>query len=111
MAEFEEKPKKFLYLYLTIAVLIGVILIIYFVFFAPEQIGEGFLSKFPLLSKVKKEDFSLVPENLRKDVTGGLIKIKLDTDILNHPLFQSLKTYAEPVELQTLGRNNPFLPY
>lgn len=111
MTNFEEKPRKFSYLYLLIIVLIGVIFAVYFIFFAPEQIGESFLTKFLPFFKSKPEDLSLVPEELKKDITGGLIKVKLDTDILNHPLFQSLKVYAEPVELQILGRSNPFIPY
>lgn len=111
MAEFEEKPRKPIFLYLFIVILIVAIIGIYFVFFAPEQTGEGFLAKFLPFLKVKKEDFSLVPKELKKDPTGGLIKVDLDTEFLKSPLFQSLKDYGQLVEVTLPGRANPFAPY
>ena len=108
----EEKPKKGIVLYVVIFLLILAIAAVYLIFFAPERTGGGFLDKIFTLFSGQVKDFSLVPEHLKKDVTGGIINLKFEPkDILENPVFQSLRSYAEPVEITTLGRPNPFIPY
>lgn len=112
MEYVEEKPKKKLLIYVIIGLLILALIVIYFVYFSPAisngKISSGIIGFF--LGKSK--DLSLVPDNLQKDVTGGLINLKFDpASVLENPIFKSLHPYAEPVELGTLGRPNPFIPF
>ncbi len=103
----EEKPKKRTFLYIIIIVLIIAIGIVYFVFFSS---GDGLGG---IIGGGEVEDFSLVPEDLQKDVTGGIVDLKFTPeDILQNPEFTSLQSYSEPVELRTIpGRSNPFIPF
>lgn len=104
----DEKPKKKRGLYIIVIILIIVIAVVYFVFLSPGT--GGFLSN---IFKSKVTDLSLVPDNLKKDVTGGISELKFTPeDILENPKFKSLRVYAEPVELTTTsGRPNPFIPF
>jgi flagellar basal body-associated protein FliL len=102
----EEKPKKSLALYIIIVVLIIAVVAVYFIFFSQSG-GLGGLFG----SGIK--DTSLVPDSLKKDFTGGIVNLKFDpTAILDNSIYQSLKSYAEPVEIKvTPGRPNPFIPF
>jgi hypothetical protein len=103
----EEQPKRRMWLYLIVIILIIAIGFVYFTFLAP---GGGFLSK---IFKGKITDFSLVPDALKKDVTGGIADLKFTPeDILENPKFKNLRVYSEPTEFSVnLGRPNPFLPF
>ena len=99
-----EKPKKSLTLYIIIIILIIAIIAVYFIFFSQTGLTDLFGSG---------GDNSLVPENLQKDVTGGIVNLKLDpTSILEDGIYRSLQVYAEPVQIQGVsGRPNPFIPF
>jgi len=109
----EEKPKKRIWIYGVIVLLIVAVVAVYFIFFASAGSTETGLAK--VISFVfggTTKDFSLVPTDLKKDVTGGIINLKFDPNsVLEHPVFKSLHSYAEPVELENLGRPNPFISY
>ncbi len=102
----EEKPKKSMALYIIIVILIIAIIAIYFIFFSQSGGLGGLFGS-------GTGESSLVPENLKKDFTGGIVNLKFDpTTILDNPLYKSLKAYAEPVEIRvTPGRPNPFIPF
>lgn len=108
MELIDEQPKKKKWLYIVIVVLIIAIAIVYFTFLSPGT--GGFLSS---IFKGKITDLSLVPDNLKKDVTGGISELKFTPqDILENPRFKSLRSYAEPVEITAVsGRPNPFVPF
>jgi flagellar basal body-associated protein FliL len=101
----EEKPKKGIALYVIIAILIIAIIVVYFMFFAQSGGIGGIFGT--------TQDLSLVPDNLKKDVTGGIINLKFDpASILDNSVYKSLKAYAEPVEISVIpGRPNPFIPF
>jgi hypothetical protein len=108
----EEKPKKKLGIYAIIIILIVVIAVIYFVFFSPAISDGGILSKISSLFSKASTDLTLVPDALKKDVTGGIINLKFEpSTVLDNSVFKSLNSYAEPVELGDLGRPNPFMPF
>lgn len=120
METVEQKPKTNIFIYIIIVILIAAIAIVYFVFFAPEKIAKkqttvttvnvateetgGVASSKGVVSKPSTTSTS--------DVTGGLSGLKLTPEeIINNPIFQSLHSYTESVELPNLGRPNPFIPY
>jgi len=108
----EEKPKKRTWIYVLIVILVIAIAAVYFVFFAPASSSGSFLGKIAGFIFGQTKDFSLVPEDLKKDVTGGIINLKFDpSTILENPIYKSLHSYANAVELKILGRPNPFIPF
>ena len=73
---------------LVVATIIGAT---YYLFFAPV----------PLIEKV-------VPSSVQS--LQALSNIKLQPElIINNPKFQVLKTYINPIEIGSVGKNNPFL--
>lgn len=120
METIEQKPKSNIIFYIIIIILIAAILMVYFVFFASEKITkkQNTVTTVNVATQEtgaltsQKSTFNIKTGTSTTDVTGGLSNLKLvPEDILNNPIFQSLHSYAEPVELPTLGRPNPFIPY
>jgi hypothetical protein len=112
MEILEEKPKKRTWLYVVIGVLIVAIIIVYLVFFAPSASSGGIFSKIVSWIFGQTKDFSLLPADLKKDVTGGIINLKFDpATILENTIYKSLHSYADPVDIGSLGRPNPFIPF
>lgn len=119
METVEQKPKTNIFIYIIIVILIAAIAIVYFVFFAPEKIAKK-QTTVTSVNVATQETGAITSQTTAikntstttSDVTGGLSSLKLTPeDILNNPIFQSLHSYAEPVELPSLGRPNPFIPY
>lgn len=104
----EIKTKKNLLIYVVIGILIVAIVAIYFVFFSPAQ-KQGIWGKF----SGAVQDFSLVPDSLKKDVTGGIVNFKFTpNDILENSAYKSFRSYADAVEIKfTPGRPNPFISF
>ncbi len=123
METIEQKSKTNIFIYIIIAILLVAIVVVYFVFFAPEKLATSETPTMTPVTNTAVEEVgsspvaktTLAPSVSRStstDVTGGLSSLKLTPeDILNNPIFQSLRAYAEPVEVPTLGRPNPFIPY
>lgn len=90
----EEKNKIGLVSILTwAAVLVIIGVTVYYIFFAKPEIIEV-----------------AVPSNF-KNITP-LSQIKLNPeDVINNPVFQSLKQYVSSPKVQSVGRANPFLPF
>ncbi len=108
----EEKPKKRTWLYLIIVILIAIIVVVYFVFFAPSTSSGGIFSKIVGMIFGTSKDFSLLPADLKKDVTGGIINLKFDpATVLENATYKSLHSYADPVDIGNLGRPNPFIAF
>ena len=120
METIEQKPKTNILMYIIIAILIAAIAVVYFVFFAPEKIAQK-TSTVTNVNVATQETsgagISTTATEKTKvatstDVTGGLSNLKLTPEeILDNPIFQSLHSYAEPIELPNLGRTNPFIPF
>ncbi len=121
METVEQKPKANIFIFIIIIILIAAIAIVYFVFFAPEKIARK-QSTTTTVNVATEEAgttnqkstvaLPIKPATSSLDVTGGLSGLQLTPDdILNNAVFQSLHSYAEPVELPSLGRPNPFVPY
>ncbi len=122
METSEQKPKKNIFIYIIIAILFIAILVIYYVFFGQEKLaqsGPEIKTINTATQEVGQVENTNQNNNLYSseststlDVTGGLKSLKLTPeDVLKDEIFQSLQSYAEPVELPTLGRPNPFIPY
>jgi len=126
METVEQKPKTNIFIYIIIAILIAAIVIVYFVFFAPEKVAKK-TSTITTVNVATQETSGTGVQTpasgtigttgvakmaTSTDVTGGLSNLKLTPEeILNNPVFQSLHVYAEPIELPNLGRTNPFIPF
>ncbi|MCX8015991.1 MAG: hypothetical protein N2692_01665 [Patescibacteria group bacterium] len=120
METVEQKPKTNIFIYVIIVILIAAIAIVYFVFFAPEKIAKK-QTTVTTVNVATQETGAITSQTTTAikttgtttaDITGGLSSLKLTPEeILNNPIFQSLHSYAEPVELPSLGRPNPFIPY
>lgn len=112
METLEEKPKKRTWLYIIIGILVVAIIVIYFVFFAPSASSGGILGKIVGLIFGQSDNSSLLQADLQKDVTGGIINLKFDpATVLENSIYQSLHSYADPVDIGSLGRPNPFIPF
>lgn len=122
METSEQKPKKNIFIYIIIAILFIAILVVYYVFFGQEKLAQSGPSTKTIntaTQEVGQVENTNQNNNLYSseststlDVTGGLKSLKLTPeDVLKDEIFQSLQSYAEPVELPTLGRLNPFIPY
>ncbi|HOM33007.1 MAG TPA: hypothetical protein PK168_00150 [Candidatus Paceibacterota bacterium] len=122
METSEQKPKKNIFIYIIIAILFIAILVVYYVFFGQEKLAQSGPSTKTIntaTQEVGQVENTNQNNNLYSseststlDVTGGLKSLKLTPeDVLKDEIFQSLQSYAEPVELPTLGRPNPFIPY
>ncbi|HOV88568.1 MAG TPA: hypothetical protein PLB74_00680 [Candidatus Paceibacterota bacterium] len=125
METIEQKPKSNIAIYIIIIILIIAIIAVYFIFFAPEKLAtsESAITPVPVVNTATEEvgstattkttmPASVTSRATSTDITGGLSSLKLTPeDILNNPIFQSLHSYAEPVEVPSLGRPNPFIPY
>jgi flagellar basal body-associated protein FliL len=121
METSEQKPKKNTFIYIIIVILFIAILVVYYVFFGQEKLAQSGPSiktintatqEVGQVETVNQNDLYSSESTSTLDVTGGLKSLKLTPeDILNDEIFQSLQSYAEPVELPTLGRPNPFISY
>ncbi len=124
METAEQKPKKNTALYIIIAILVIAIIVVYYIFFGQEKLIQntpaptGETNVINTATQEVGQNGNNVTNSYSSatsssfDATGGLSSLKLTPeDILNNKIFQSLHPYAEPVELPTLGRPNPFIPY
>ena len=89
----EEEKRKINWFALVIVVLIVIAIVgaTYYLFFAPT----------PLIEKV-------VPSSVQSLQVLSNIKLQPEL-IINNPKFQVLKTYINPMETGTVGKDNPFL--
>ncbi len=120
----EQKPKKNTFIYIIIIILIIAIVVVYYMFFGKEKLAEQQPAG-STVNTVNTATQEVGSENTQTsasqsntlnvsttDVTGGLSSLKLmPDDVLKDSVFQSLQSYAEPVELPSLGRPNPFISY
>lgn len=91
IVEEEKKRTNLFSLILGVSLLVAILALVYYLFFAPT----------PLIEKVVSPNTQTLKE---------LSSIRLQPEeVVNNPKFQILRQYVNPVDIGIPGKNNPFL--
>lgn len=94
---------------ILILVVIGILFLVYVMFFKKQDTAEVLISGSNFLNTKNVAETKLLGDQ----ITQALIQIeslKLDRNVIDSSLFKSLIDRSEPILAEPVGRRNPFAP-